>query len=163
MLTENRSEPLGELSSLLKARLGALEANTRITPGEAEALYDLGYQRAVQGSHQEALGYFTILVGFKPSEIKYLKALAYVQQALKQFDEALAIYRMLDILDPLNPRYTLSMAECYLQQRRTGSASALLEDVIEFCEVRDAQDPLLERARMLYQRAQTGVADASTH
>ena len=161
MMTQVSAEPQVRVSSLLKANLQVLEAGARLTPSEAEALYDLGYQQTVQGHHQEALGYFTILVSLKPSEVKYLHALAYVQQALKQFDEAVAVYRLLDLLDPLNPRYTLSMAECLLQQKRTPAACELLEDMTEFCEARDAQDPLLERARMLYRRVLAGDSDAS--
>lgn len=155
------AESVARLSGQLRALLAARPGRITLAPAEAEALYDLAYQQAVQGRHAQALESFTLLVACRPADVKYLQGLAAMQRALQRFDEALAVHGLLDLLDPFDPRNALAMAECHLHRQRPHEALALLAQVIEFCDSRAAHRPLRERARVLQARVMNGGSHAS--
>lgn len=151
------------LAATLKSQLESLPTSRELTDEEAEALYCGIYPLAMQGRYEEARARFTLLITFKPTNLKYLGALALTHRHLGRHEDAVSLYRLMDGLDPGNPEYTLAMAECRLHLRQQEQATKLLNDVVEFCESWGLAGPVLDRARALRDLTQPRGDHAARH
>jgi tetratricopeptide (TPR) repeat protein len=129
-----------------RARLQALSTRSRLAPEHADFLYVAGQALAAQGRHVDALNCFTFLVASCPADARYLASFADTHLAMANFEEALAAFRALDVLDPCQPAHTLAIAQCLLNLQRHEDAAHLLDVVVAFCAGDGHPSPVQQRA-----------------
>ncbi len=142
-------EQLAEVIAPLKIRSNELARQSRLDDAEAECLYAIVHQHILKKDWRAALHLLRALLGTRPTHLKYLKALAFLHRELGNFRQAIDTYRLLDVLDPFRPEYSLSMVQCFLQVKSRQAAEDLLEEVIHFCETTVSHPESLERARAM--------------
>src|SRR5207245_6329838 len=94
------------------------------TPGEIS--YIKGIAQALTGKYQEASREFSAAVSTKSRNVRYLVAQAWACQLEGKHDEALAILRKAQVLEPGNPIAPYRMAVSFLYQHKYSL-------VVEFC------------------------------
>ena len=129
-----------------RARLQALATRSRLAPENADFLHAAGQALAAQGRHSDALNCFAYLVAACPADARYLASFADTHLALAHFEDALAAYRALDVLDPCQPAHTLAIAQCLLNLQRHEDAAYLLDVVAAFCAEDAPQSLVRQRA-----------------
>ncbi len=129
-----------------RARLQALATRSRLAPEHADFLHIAGQALVAQGQHSEALNCFAFLVAACPANARYLASFADTHLAMAHFEEALAAYRALDVLDPCQPAHTLAIAQCLLNLQRHEDAAYLIDVVVAFCAEDGQPSPVQQRA-----------------
>lgn len=114
MQTTSENNSPAEPFAAFRKSLEALPSSGRINSAEAEAIYALVHSAILQGQHETALRYLALLTFLKPTEPRYLAALALTYKHLDLHDEALKVYAFLVMLEPAELQHPLSVAECYL-------------------------------------------------
>ncbi|MEO5672263.1 MAG: tetratricopeptide repeat protein [Ramlibacter sp.] len=117
-----------------KTALESLPSRSRLSDGDAEAIYTLGYQSLVQGQLQGAFDYFALLSLYRPTEVKYLKGLARTCRLLEDYEQAIRLYSFLVMIDPSDMQHNLDIAECLLMLRSAEEARDLVRLVIQACK-----------------------------
>ncbi len=84
-----------------------------LSKSSLEALYSAAYQYLTIGNYSESEKLLYTVVLFGSKNIKYWKALAFVQQKQKKFNEACATYAIISTLNPNDPEPYLRAAECF--------------------------------------------------
>lgn len=129
-----------------KADLEALPSSTRLSKADAEAVYALAWNAIAQGRNHDALRYFALLLLYRPTNTVYLTGQALAFQRLKLFDEAIAAYSFLGVLDASNPAHTLAVGECQLLKRELHAGRETLALVVRFCKENPGHDKVQARA-----------------
>ena len=118
----------------LKAALEALPSSSRLSNVDADVIYALAYNLVMQGRHEAAYRYFSLLTLYQPTNIDYLAGLAHSYRMLELFAEALNIYSFLAVIDPDQPEHTLAIAECLLLQKEVQEARDTVAMVLRYCD-----------------------------
>lgn len=129
--------------------MAAVSNSAALREDEAHLVHAHAMQLYAKNQCDDALKFLEILVSLKPAQPKYLKSLARIQRKVGNFNQAIDTYRLLDVLDPFQPEYSLAMAECFLQLKLRTQAEDLLNEVIDFCERMDRHHAVANRARAL--------------
>lgn len=132
-----------------RSRMADVAANAALNELEASHLHSHAMQLYARNQSDVALNLLSILVTLRPAQPRYLKSLAAIQRKVGNFEQAIVTYRLLDVLDPFQPEYSIAMAECFLQLKSTSLAEDILNEVIDFCERMDRYHVSLNRARAL--------------
>lgn len=131
------------------AALEALPSSQRLTTAEAEALYAMVHNAIMQGQHEAALKYLALLTFLKPTEPRYLNALALTYKEVGLADEAFKVYCYLALLEPAELKHHLSVAECLLLLQDPQRAEPVLNFVIDSCQGMEGVAKLAARAQAL--------------
>lgn len=134
----------------LRESLGCLQSGHSVAEPDLQILVATGAHFSIMGQHERALEFLTLLCNLRPAHQGYLGALAVTLVHLGRPDQALGIYRRLDVLDPCNPLHSLSIAECLIRLQRMPEALHLLEVVIDFCGELETLLEVRQRAQALY-------------
>lgn len=139
----------------LKAALEALPSSSRLSNVDANAIYALAYNLVVQGRHEAAYRYFSLLTLYQPTNVDYLVGLANSYRMLEHFAEALNVYSFLAVIDPEQPEHTLAIAECLLLQKEVQEARDTVAMVLRYCDQNASQlgttDKVRDRALVISQ------------
>ena len=104
-----------------------------VTNDELEAVYTLAFGYYRTGKYDEALKLFQFLVLFDHLNAKYWMGLGAVQQALKDYQNAVMAYGYCSFLKLDNPKPQLHAAECFLAIGDKRNAASSLEALEEYC------------------------------
>lgn len=104
-----------------------------VTNAELEAVYSLAFGYYRTGKFDEALKLFQFLVLFDHLNAKYWFGFGAVQQALRDFQGAIASYGYCSFLNLENPKPQLHAAECFLALGDKRNAASSLEALNEYC------------------------------
>ncbi len=149
-----------EAFAAARAALEALPSSRRVTADEAEAIYTMVHSAIVQGQHDAALRYLALLTFLKPTQPRYLSALALTYKLLERFQEALNVYSFLALLEPDELLHPLAVAECHLRLQQALQARALLAFVIDSSEGVAGSEKLHVRAQALLLLSTRGAVPA---
>ena len=104
-----------------------------VTNAELEAVYSLAFGYYRTGKFDEAAKLFQFLVLFDHLNAKYWFGLGAVQQALKDYQGAVASYGYCSFLKLDNPKPQLHAAECFLALGDKRNAASSLEALDAYC------------------------------
>ena len=104
-----------------------------VTNAELEAVYSLAFSYYRTGKFEEALKLFQFLVLFDHLNAKYWFGQGAVQQALKDFQNAVVSYGYCSFLKLDNPKPQLHAAECFLALGDKRNAASALEALDAYC------------------------------
>ena len=104
-----------------------------VTNDELEAVYSLAFGYYQTGKYEEAHKLFQFLVLFDHLNAKYWFGLGAVQQATKDFQNAVVSYGYCSFLKLDNPKPQLHAAECFLALGDRKSAASALYALNEYC------------------------------
>ncbi len=104
-----------------------------VTNDELEAVYSLAFGYYQTGKYDEAYKLFQFLVLFDHLNAKYWFGLGAVQQAVKDFQNAIVSYSYCSFLKLDNPKPQLHAAECFLALGDKKSAASALTALNEYC------------------------------
>ena len=104
-----------------------------ISNAELEAVYSLAFGYYQTGKYDEAAKLFQFLVLFDHLNAKFWFGLGAVQQATKNYQDAVASYGYCSFLNLENPKPQLHAAECFLALGDKRNAASSLEALNEYC------------------------------
>ena len=104
-----------------------------VTNAELEAVYSLALGSYRTGTFDEALKLFQFLVLFDHLNATYWFGFGAVQQAVRDFQGAIASYGYCSFLNLENPKPQLHAAECFLALGDKRNAASSLEALNEYC------------------------------
>ncbi|MEC4720731.1 tetratricopeptide repeat protein [Noviherbaspirillum sp. CPCC 100848] len=130
-------------------RLQDLSASRRLPAELAEFAYGVAFNYYSQGQYESAMQYFAFLTVYRPTETRFLTGLAQTHRQLGNHAEAIRLFSLAGMIEPLAPEHTLAVAECELSNQQTAAAFATLQLVIDFCKERSGHDAVLQRASAL--------------
>jgi type III secretion system low calcium response chaperone LcrH/SycD len=104
-----------------------------VTNAELEAVYSLAFGYYRTGKYGEALKLFQFLVLFDHLNAKFWMGLGAVQQAMKDFQNAVVSYGYCSFLKLDNPKPQLHAAECFLAMGDRRNAASSLEALDAYC------------------------------
>jgi len=125
-----------EMSKAAKALIqgeATLKQLKGVTNDELEAVYSLAYGYYQTGKFEEAHKLFQFLVLFDHLNAKFWFGLGAVQQAEKNFKDAVVSYGYCSFLKLDNPKPQLHAAECFLAMGDKRGAASALEALNEYC------------------------------
>lgn len=157
-ISENSSP--AQAFAATRAALDALPSSQRLTAAEAEAVYAMVHSAIVQGQYDTALKYLGLLTFLKPTEPRYLGALALTYKKVGLTAEAYKVYCFLALLEPAELRHPLAVAECHLLLQEPERAWPLLAFVIDSSQGVAGAEKLHERAQALLKLSTQGAAAA---
>ena len=157
-LSENNTP--AEAFAVVRKSLEALPSSGRVSAAEAEAIYALVHSAILQGQHETALRYLALLTFLKPTEPRYLAALALTYKHLDLYDEALKVYAFLVMLEPSVLQHPLSVAECHLHLDGRDLALPWLHFVLDSSDGASASTHVRARAQALLDLSGQGAASA---
>ena len=127
------TEKLAEgIKSLVKDN-ATLKQVKGVTNGELEAVYSLAFGYYRTGKYDEALKLFQFLVLFDHLNAKFWFGLGATQQAIKDYQSAVASYGYCSFLNLENPKPQYHAAECFLAIGDKRNAASSLEALNEYC------------------------------
>ena len=127
------TEKLAEgIKSLVKDN-ATLKQVKGVTNGELEAVYSLAFGYYRTGKYDEALKLFQFLVLFDHLNAKFWFGLGATQQAIKDYQGAVASYGYCSFLNLENPKPQYHAAECFLAIGDKRNAASSLEALNEYC------------------------------
>ena len=127
------TEKLAEgIKSLVKDN-ATLKQVKGVTNGELEAVYSLAFGYYRTGKYDEALKLFQFLVLFDHLNAKFWFGLGATQQAVKDYQGAVASYGYCSFLNLENPKPQFHAAECFLAIGDKRNAASALEALNEYC------------------------------
>ena len=138
--------PIEQALEKFRADLEALPSSQRLSQTDADAVYALAWNAIAQGRNHDALRYFALLLLYRPTNTVYLTGQALAFQRLKLYDEAIAAYSFLGMLDSANPAHTLAVGECQLLKRDMHTGRETLALVVRFCKENPGHDKVQARA-----------------
>ncbi len=104
-----------------------------VTNEELEAVYSLAFSYYQTGKYDDAEKLFQLLVLFDHLNAKYWFGLGAVQQALKNYQDAVVSYGYCSFLNLENPKPQLHAAECFLALGDKRNAASSLEALDAYC------------------------------
>ena len=104
-----------------------------VTNDELEAVYTLAFGYYRTGKFEEAQKLFQFLVLFDHLNAKYWMGLGAVQQALKDYPNAVVSYAYCSFLKLDNPKPQLHAAECFRAMGDKRNAASSLEALDAYC------------------------------
>ena len=104
-----------------------------VTNDELEAVYSLAFGYYRTGKYDEALKLFQFLVLFDHLNAKFWFGLGATQQAVKDYQGAVASYGYCSFLNLENPKPQYHAAECFLAIGDKRNAASSLEALNEYC------------------------------
>ena len=126
-------ERISEAARRLAQDNATLKELKGVTNDELEAVYSLGFGYYRTGKFAEAAKLFQFLVLFDHLNAKYWFALGAVQQATKDWKNAIASYSYSSFLDLTNPKPQYHAAECFLASGDKVNAASALCALDEYC------------------------------
>ena len=149
--------PGGQVTAHLRAlaahaaqSLAAQGAQTGFDDDEVESFYAVARQLVGQRDLARAHTVLTRVCDLRPGEVRYLRALAVVRRERGMLPSAAALFQTVDLLEPLNPRNALDIAECWLRMGDTAGARKQLAMTQTLCEAQGLTTGRVpERARAL--------------
>ena len=120
------------IKSLVKDN-ATLKQAKGVTNGELEAVYSLAFGYYRTGKYDEALKLFQFLVLFDHLNAKFWFGLGATQQAVKDYQGAVASYGYCSFLNLENPKPQYHAAECFLAIGDKRNAASSLEALNEYC------------------------------
>ena len=126
----------GKISEAVKALIekgSTLKQLNGVTNDELEAVYSLAFGHYRSGNFKDALKLFQFLVLFDHLNAKFWFGLGAVQQALKDFQNAVVAYGYCSFLNLENPKPQLHAAECFLALGDKRNAASCLEALNAYC------------------------------
>ena len=121
-----------DVKTLIEKR-ATLKQMKGVTNDELEAVYSLAFGYYQTGKYEEAHKLFQFLVLFDHLNAKYWFGLGAVQQATKDYQNAVVSYGYCSFLKLDNPKPQLHAAECFLALGDKRSAASALEALNEYC------------------------------
>ena len=104
-----------------------------VSNSELEAVYSLAFGYYRTGKYDEASKLFQFLVLFDHLNAKFWFGIGAVQQAMKDYQGAVASYGYCSFLNLENPKPQLHAAECFLALGDKRNAASSLEALNEYC------------------------------
>ena len=104
-----------------------------VTNGELEAVYSLAFGYYRTGKYDEALKLFQFLVLFDHLNAKFWFGLGATQQAIKDYQGAVASYGYCSFLNLENPKPQYHAAECCLALGDKANAASAIMALEHYC------------------------------
>ncbi len=128
-----------------------------ITPEQYEVLYTLAYDNHMAGQYRQAAQMFSLLFSLNPYDRRYAKGMASSLQREGHYEQALACWGAVVLLDLDDSVPVLHACECLIALGRLDEAMDSLEPVLapgaqEPAKVRDRAGVLAERIRRQHGR-----------
>lgn len=141
---------LREFAAHAAQSLAAQGAQTGFDDDEVENFYAVARQLVGQHDLTRAHTALTRVCDLRPGEVRYLRALAVVRRELGMLPSAAALFQTADLLEPLNPRNALDIAECWLRMGNMAGARKQLAMTLALCKAQGLTTGRVpERARAL--------------
>ena len=144
----------------LRKQLDALPSSKRLSFQDTEVIYADAYGLATQGRFVDALKRFGLLILYRPSEAKYWAGLGLCNQQLGRYDEAISAFAFAADINPQDPEYMLSIAECEMLKHSVADALEALQVVIAFCREKGGCEKTQVRAEALLDLMTKGESPA---
>ena len=109
-------------------------------------IYQVGYTYFKNSHYPEALSLFKTLSFLNPLVFDFKLAEALTLKSLKQTDEALFIFALAAIMDPLHPSPRYNSAEIYLNNKQKSNAEIelhLLEEILKIGQHKELEPAIL--------------------
>ena len=132
-MAKNDTADISKAAKALIQGEATLKQLKGVTNDELEAVYSLAYGYYQTGKFEEAQKLFQFLVLFDHLNAKFWFGLGAVQQAEKNFKDAVVSYGYCSFLKLDNPKPQLHAAECFLAMGDRRSAASALEALNEYC------------------------------
>ncbi len=130
-------------------------------PRTLEATYAQAYHHYNSGQYPEAARLFQLLQLADGTEPKFGLGLAASLQMLEEYQNALIIYGLVELVDPENPIPHYHASDCYDKMQLTAAGIAELEIAIELCGTQPQYTLLKERAQLTIKSLQDKIAPKS--
>lgn len=117
----------------------------RVSDGQANAIYTVGYNLSQRGKYDQAATLFTMLTIYRPKDPKYTRAVAICFRKMGQYEEAIRLFARTMELRPDNYEPAFQLIECMLLMGKQDEANDLLE-AIAAVACNTGQTQLLEQA-----------------
>ena len=121
-----------------------------------EGIYGYAYRLYNSGKYRDAAHLFRILILLNPTESKYILGLAACQHMQQDYQNAIASYAFVGIIDPYNPLPHYHISDCYLKTNLIPMAKAELEQAIEKCGRQPQYALVRERAALMLESLNEG-------
>lgn len=122
---------------------------TALTPESIEAIYLAGYTQYNAGRFEDAEKIFQLLSVLNHFEKKFWKALAAARQMQHKYEQAVAVYGYLGILDLQDPWPPLQSAKCLMRLRKFAEAETALRASMYLSEEKPDKAKVFEEASSL--------------
>lgn len=150
------SHPSPAMTELLQALAGSISegmaahGNTeKFSDDDVEGFYSVARTLVSRGQLEDAQVVLSRVCDFRPAEVRYLRALALVSREIGNLQLATDLFMMVDLLEPMNPRNGLDLAECAMRKGDWVLARDLLGFVLAQCQTRGESGRVPDRARAL--------------
>lgn len=156
------TEAVGDSEAIadLRKQLEALPSSRKLSFSDTEAIYADAYALVVQGRFVDALKRFGLLILYRPSEANYWAGLGVCNQKLGRYDEAVSAFAFAANIEPQEPEYMLSIAECEMLKHSVADALEALQVVIAFCREKGGCEKTQVRAEALLDLMTKGESPA---
>lgn len=112
--------------ALAELEWGGMPTEFRASEAQIEEFYNIAYNMYRSGNYKDAVPILHLLMMGRPSEYKYVFALAACYHMLKQYETAVSYYVLCAVLDPKNPTPHYHEADCWTHlQEPSGTYLAL--------------------------------------
>lgn len=104
-----------------------------ISDAMMEGIYGQAYHMYNSGKYQEAGQLFRLLVMLNATEPKYMLGLAGCYHLEKEYENAILVYALVEVLAPNDPAPYYHSADCYMQLQAPKLAKEQLEGALKLC------------------------------
>ena len=129
---------------------GATLADLRgLTNDEMEAVYLIAYNFYQQGKIEEAEKVFHFLCLYGHLDKRFWMGLAACRQQLKQYQQAIAAYSYLAVIDTENPYPPMHAADCYLALNDLDNTESALHATLHWAGDKNEFAQIKQRAQLM--------------
>ncbi len=121
-----------------------------------EGIYGYAYRLYNSGKYKDASHLFRILIMLNPTESKYILGLAACQHMQQDYQNAIASYAFVGLIDPYNPLPHYHISDCYLKTNLPAMAQSELEQAVEKCGRKPQYALVKERAALMLESLEQG-------
>lgn len=121
-----------------------------------EGIYAYAYRLYNSGKYRDASHLFRILILLNPTESKYILGLGACQHMQHDYQNAIASYAFIGLVDPYNPLPHYHISDCYLKTNLIPMAKAELQQAIEKCGQQPQYALIKERAALMLESLNNG-------
>lgn len=104
-----------------------LELSTRLSEGQANAIYAAAYHLSERGKHDQACALFALLGMYEPQEPKYAHATGMCFRRMGQYEQAIPLFARAMALRPNDYAPAFQLVECMMLLNKRNEAKELLE------------------------------------
>lgn len=116
-----------------------------------DSLYNYAYHFYKSSKYAEAKSFFRFLTLININTAKYWMGLGASQQMLKDYDEAIASYKIAMVLNDQDPYVYFVIADCYILQGLTEKGLEVLDEAVKLFGTQDKYKKLIDHIDLIRQ------------